>query len=129
MSSEPVYIVYDGECPFCSAYTSLLKLRQNVGRVELVNARQPHMILNEVAQHHIDLDEGMAVRFEGRWFHGADCIHLLAVLSDGGSLANRILATLFRSRPVAWMLYPWLRAARNFTLTLLGRKKIGSARS
>ena len=33
-------IIYDGECPFCSSYVTLLRIRQNVGSVALLDARK-----------------------------------------------------------------------------------------
>ena len=32
-------IVYDGDCPFCSRYVKLVRLREALGSVDLVNAR------------------------------------------------------------------------------------------
>ncbi|MFT5932039.1 MAG: putative DCC family thiol-disulfide oxidoreductase YuxK, partial [Hyphomonas sp.] len=43
MFSDPgTFIVYDGDCPFCSEYVKLLRLRDAIGPVSLVNAREDH---------------------------------------------------------------------------------------
>ncbi len=34
-----LFIVYDGECPFCSRYVALQRLRESIGKVSMVNAR------------------------------------------------------------------------------------------
>ena len=34
--SSGTFIVYDGDCPFCRSYVSLMKLREAVGKVTLV---------------------------------------------------------------------------------------------
>ena len=63
--SEPIYVVYDGECPFCTAYVKLLRLREAAGKVELVNAREAdHPIVLKVRDRGIVLDEEMALMLE-----------------------------------------------------------------
>jgi hypothetical protein len=49
---------------------------------------------------------------------------MLALLSSRGTLFNRINALVFRSYERARLLYPILRAGRNVTLKILGRRKI-----
>jgi predicted DCC family thiol-disulfide oxidoreductase YuxK len=124
--SNDTVIVYDGECPFCSSYVRLLRLRESIGPVALVNARDEAPAVEEARSHGLDLDEGMAMKYQGRWYHGDDCIHMLALLSSRSGLANRLMAWLFRSPARAHILYPWMRAGRNITLKLLGRQPIVS---
>ena len=38
---EEVFIVYDGECPVCSNYTRLVRLREAVGRVTILTDSGP----------------------------------------------------------------------------------------
>lgn len=39
MSDAKMVVIYDGECPFCRSYVSLMALRDRVGQVDLVDAR------------------------------------------------------------------------------------------
>ncbi|MGH6913012.1 MAG: DCC1-like thiol-disulfide oxidoreductase family protein [Geminicoccales bacterium] len=117
-------IVYDGQCPFCSRYVQLVRLRQSLGRVELVDAREGGPLVDEVRAAGFDLDDGMVLKLDGRFYHGADCIHRLALLSTPSSSFNRINAALFRSRTASRLMYPVLRAGRNAVLRLLGRTRI-----
>lgn len=119
-----VLIVYDGQCPFCSRYVKLVRLRESLGQVRLVNAREGGPIVEELQRAGVDLDEGMALKLDGRLYHGHDCLHMLALLSTPSSAFNRLNAALFRSPRAAWLLYPVLRAGRNTALRLLGRSKI-----
>ena len=119
-----VLIVYDGQCPFCSRYVKLVRLRESVGQVRLVNAREGGPLVEELQRAGVDLDEGMALKLDGRLYHGHDCIHMLALLSTPSSAFNRLTAALFRSPRAARLLYPVLRAGRNAALRLLGRSKI-----
>lgn len=126
-SSAEAWLVYDGECPFCSAYVKYLRLKQSVGMLQLVNARDGGPVVEQVKQAGFDLDDGMALKIGDRIYHGADCIHALALLSTPSNLFNRINGRIFRSPALARRLYPVLRAGRNAVLRLLGRRKIGRA--
>ena len=124
-TKEPeVLIVYDGQCPFCSRYVKLVRLRETLGPVRLVNAREGGPLVEELQRAGVDLDEGMALKLDGRLYHGHDCVHMLALLSTPSSAFNRLNAALFRSPRAARLLYPVLRTGRNAALRLLGRSKI-----
>lgn len=120
-------IVYDGECPFCASYIRLVRLRETVGPVELVNARQPHPVLDEVRARDLDLDEGMVVRLDGEYLHGPAAMMALSVLSTPAGFVNRAMRAIFRTPKRAAALYPLMVRGRNATLRLLGRKPIGQA--
>ena len=124
-TDEPgAWIVYDGQCPFCSRYVHLLRLRDSLGEVRLINARDGGPIVDEMQRAGVDLDEGMVLKLNDRLYHGHDCMHLLALLSTPSGWFNRINAALFRSRRAARLFYPVLRTGRNGVLRLLGRSKI-----
>ena len=54
-------LLYDGECPFCSAYVRMVTLRTAVGGVRLVDARvSDDSIVDKVTSRGFDLNEGMA---------------------------------------------------------------------
>jgi predicted DCC family thiol-disulfide oxidoreductase YuxK len=124
--SGDAWLVYDGDCPFCSRYVQYLRLRQAAGPVRLVNAREGGPLVDELQRAGLDLDEGMVLKLGGRYYHGADCIHALSLLSSGSGLFNRINAKVFRSPQLSRVLYPVLRTGRNTVLSLLGRTKIAS---
>jgi predicted DCC family thiol-disulfide oxidoreductase YuxK len=124
-AQAPAWIVYDGQCPFCSRYVALLRLRASLGQVRLIDARAGGPIVDELRRSGIDLDEGMVLKLDDRLYHGADCIHVLALLSTPSGLFNRVNAAVFRSPRAARLLYPALRAGRNTVLRLLGRSKLG----
>jgi predicted DCC family thiol-disulfide oxidoreductase YuxK len=119
-----IQIVYDSECPFCTNYVKLLRLREAIGPAELIDARGQHPILGEIVRAGLDLDEGMVVKMGGRLYHGGDCLNVLALLSTRAGFFNRAIAGVFRSATLSWTLYPSLRAGRNAALRLLGRKRI-----
>ncbi len=123
-----IVIVYDGECPFCSAYVRMVRLRAAAGPVELIDARSDHPLVAQARANGLDLDEGMAMLMAGRWSHGDEVIHRLALMSGPSGLLNRLQAWIFRSPARSRILYPWLRAGRNLTLRFLGQRRIDGAR-
>ncbi|GLS35140.1 hypothetical protein GCM10010869_07280 [Mesorhizobium tianshanense] len=126
-SGEGVTIVYDGECPFCSQYVKMVRLRQAFGHVQLVDARSDDPKALE-ARDRFDLDDGMAALIGGRWYHGAQCMQMLSLASGSSSFANRFMARVFSDPDRARVLYPFLRSGRNLVLRILGRKKINKAK-
>jgi predicted DCC family thiol-disulfide oxidoreductase YuxK len=124
---EPAaWVVYDGQCLFCSRYVALLRLRNTLGRVDLVNARDGGALVEEIVAAGVDLDEGMVLKMDGRLYHGDECIHRLALLSTASTTFNRINRAIFRSKRMSRALYPVLRSGRNAVLRIIGRPKTGS---
>lgn len=126
--TAPSVIVYDGECPFCTRYVAMLRLKAAVGEVRLVDARSSDPAVGRVLDAGLDLDEGMALIQGDNIYHGDDCIHRLALMSTPSTMFNRVNGAIFRSPTASRLLYPILRSGRNAALFLLGRRKL-SARS
>ncbi|MEE2691395.1 MAG: DCC1-like thiol-disulfide oxidoreductase family protein [Pseudomonadota bacterium] len=119
-----IWVVYDGECPFCSAYVRMVRLRDAAGKVHLLNAREEHPVVAQLKGEGFDLDEGMALKIGDAVYHGDECMHQLALMSGPSGLFNRFHFWVFKSPRRAKFLYPSLRAGRNLALRLLGRRKI-----
>jgi hypothetical protein len=111
----------------CSAYCRALAIRQLDSRFEIVNARQHHPILEVINEMGLNMDEGFVLKIGNDYFHGADAIHRLALISTGVGLFNRLNYHIFRSAYLSGTLYPLLRTGRNIVLRLLGRKKLVQA--
>ena len=129
MPEKPLVIIYDGDCPFCTAYVTLVRLRETVGEVELVNARSDDPRVATLLAEGVDLDEGMAVLWQGRRHVGAEAVHLLALLSGQGGGLNRLQRRLFRSPRAARRIYPWLVRGRRLWLRLAGRRPIAAEKN
>jgi len=126
MTGQGVTVIYDGECPFCASYVAMMRLRDAVGHVELVDARGDDPRVNAFQRAGYDLDEGMIVVWRGETFHADGAVHLLATLSaQNGGVFNRIQRTAFASPRRAARLYPVLAAGRRLFLRLAGRMPIG----
>jgi predicted DCC family thiol-disulfide oxidoreductase YuxK len=121
---SPIMLVYGGECPICSAYCKALAIRQLESRFEIVNARQYHPILESINERGLDLEEGFVLKIENDYFHGADAINRLALITTRSGLFNRFNYLIFKSAYLSKILYPFLRTGRNILLCFLGIKKL-----
>ena len=119
-------LVYDGECPFCSAYVRMVRLRRAVGELRLVDARSGDPLVMEVCAAGLDLDRGMVLKLNGQLYAGDQCLHVLALMSTSSGVFNRITGTLFSSPRRARWLYPVLVAGRTAKLFCLGRRKLNA---
>lgn len=118
------WIVYDGDCPFCTQYVKLVRLREAIGEVKPLNAREYHPVVQFVRAKGIDLNQEMALVKGSDVIAGPDVIHRLALLSTGSGFFNGLMSKMFASRDLTRFMYPIMRAGRNTTLFLMGRKKI-----
>jgi hypothetical protein len=123
---EPAIIVYDGECPFCTRYVAMLRLKAAFGNVRLVDARSGDPVVQRIVDAGLDLDEGMALIQGENIYHGDDCLHRLALMSTPSTLFNKLNGAIFKSPTASRILYPLLRCGRNTALMLLGRRKISA---
>lgn len=121
---EEVTLIYDGECPVCSAYSAGVAVDPDTGGVRRVNARSSDALIAQATAAGLDLDEGMVVVHRGKLHHGAEALHLMATLAPAKGFKNRLNRWLFGSLAVSRVLYPFLRAGRNTLLWLLGKTKI-----
>jgi predicted DCC family thiol-disulfide oxidoreductase YuxK len=119
------WLLYDGECPFCTRYVRYARFRESAGPVRLVDARGGGPEAALARARGLDLDEGMVLSLDGQLYHGGDALNVMALLSTKSGAFNSVNAALFRSPRVAQVAYPLLRAGRNATLRLLGRRRIG----
>lgn len=118
------WIIYDGDCPFCRNYMRLVRLREVIGPVRLIDARAGGPEAEFVKSGGLDLDEGMAMFYEGTLYHGGDCLHLIAALSAPSGVFNRLTGWVFATPRRARALYPALRFSRNIALKVLGKTRI-----
>jgi predicted DCC family thiol-disulfide oxidoreductase YuxK len=117
-------IIYDGDCPFCSEYVRIIRLKRSVGEVQLINARSGGVAVAQARDQGFDLNQEMVLIYRGRLYGGPDCLHMLALLSTRAGVVNKTIALLFSRPTIARLAYPILRAGRNLTLSVLRRPKI-----
>ena len=126
MSDEEILLVYDKECPACDNYCQVVQIRETVGRLKIINARDNSDVMQEITAKGLDIDQGMVLKMGDQLFYGADAIHALALISSKSGLLNRLNYWMFKSKRVSAFLYPVLRACRNLLLKILGKTKINN---
>lgn len=126
MSNDEVLIVYDQQCPACDYYCHLVRIRESVGHLILVDARDGGPVMAEITAANLDIDAGMVVKVGDSLYYGSDAIHVLSLMGTKRGFFNRAAYLAFRSRRVSRVLYPMLRACRNLLLKGLGKTKINN---
>ena len=129
MKQEEILLIYDGECPACNAYCQVVNIRESVGDLRLVDARESSDIMDEITSQGLDIDQGMVLKMGGQLYYGADAIHALALMSSRYGLFNRLNYWIFKSKTVSSVLYPILKFCRNILLKILGKTKINNLNS
>ncbi len=76
----------------------------------------------------LDLDEGFVLKWGGRYYHGAEALHALTRLNEGGGSFSRLNRFLFRNPRICRAVYPAFEAYRAVILWILGVPSIGNMR-
>ena len=117
MNHQKLLIVYDGACPFCTAYVSLVRLRESM-QVELLSARSADERVDEFLGLGYRLDDGMLVQMDGLIYVGAEAMHQLAIISNRHGMLNQMQSFVFSRKGLAHVLYPLLRLGRRLVLLI-----------
>ena len=122
---DELALIYDGECPVCTAYSCVVDVDEGkASGIKRINARSDDALVRQAKDAGLDLDEGMIVVHDGKLYHGADALNIMARLAPSRGFGNRLNKILFSNPTISRVTYPVLRAGRNTLLKLLGRKKI-----
>ncbi len=121
-----IFLVYDKECPACNYYCTLVRIRETVGNLVLVDAREPSSLMDEITAAELDIDQGMVLIVGDRMYYGVDAIHALSIMGTRSGVFNRVSYWCFKSKAVSIVLYPILRVGRNLLLKVLRKTKINN---
>jgi predicted DCC family thiol-disulfide oxidoreductase YuxK len=124
VAEDKTLIIYDGDCIFCKNYARLVRLRETVGDVEMIDARSSDPRIAEYWRRGYDLNEGMLFVYKGRVHYGSEAVHVIASLSNPSSWFSRLNIVIFSRKLAADLLYPILKIGRRVTLILRGRQLI-----
>ena len=128
-AQQDVWLVYDDQCPVCRAYCRRARIRDTVGRLRLVGARQPGELMDEITAAGLDIDRGMVLKFRQVMYYGPDAIRMLSLLSIRSGWFNWLCFMFFGTRLGARVFYPIGKAFRNVLLKLLGISYIENLKS
>lgn len=117
-------LVYDGDCPLCSHFARLVRLRAAIGTVRLVDARDGGPEVKRLRAAGFDLDRGNVFSFGGRDYFGEEAVVAIAVMGGLSGPAGRAIAWTLSNPRRARALYPLLRTARNTALWIKGSPQL-----
>ena len=126
MAREEILLVYDKECPACNSYCQVVRIRETVGALKLVDARESSAVMDEITAQGLNIDQGMVLKMGGRLYYGSDAIHAMALISSRSGIFNRLNYWMFKSPVLSRLLYPVFRFFRNLLLKLLRKTKINN---
>lgn len=118
------WLLYDGDCPFCSRYVQYLKLQETLPHIHLLNAREADKALSEVKRAGLDINTGMVLKLDHHLYHGNECVSVLALLTTSSTCFNRLNRYLFSNPLGARIIYPLLVFGRRLTLLFTRRRMI-----
>ncbi len=126
MKREEILLVYDHECPACNAYCQVVRIRESVGELRIVDAREDSGVMNEITSQGLDIDQGMVLKMGNHLYYGSDAVNTLALIGTRSGIFNRINYWIFKSKKISSIVYPVLRFFRNLVLKILGKTKINN---
>jgi predicted DCC family thiol-disulfide oxidoreductase YuxK len=118
--TKATVIVYDGDCPFCRNYVSLMNLRAATGSVQLIDARVDPSVVSGFSERGFDLNEGMAVIHGGKIYFGEDAVVFISALTETKTALGKLIAAILKNKARADLIYPIMKFGRRVTLKALG---------
>ncbi len=121
-SAQDAFLLYDGECPFCSFYARKSGFKTQTGRpLTLIDANRAPDLIAELRAGGCEVEEGMVLVLDGRRYQGASAMTALEAMASATGWFNG-LAKWFASNPKrVRIFYPWLRRLRGVARWVKGR--------
>lgn len=126
LEKSEVLVIYDGACPVCTKYCHRLRISRDAGELRLIDARGSDPELTRIREAGFDLNRGIVVETAGKTSQGSDAVHLLGIMSCGGTFVSAATRIAFRSKHFSKLLYPLLKLIRRAILFVTGKKEIGN---
>jgi predicted DCC family thiol-disulfide oxidoreductase YuxK len=123
ISRTAVFLIYDGECPFCRRYADFAALSRSIPGVVLISARESRSEVREAWKAGFDLNRDMVLHVDGKWYAGEKAILKFAETASDRRVRNGVLKKLFGSG-YGRALYDMLVRCRLLYLRLTGRTPI-----
>lgn len=120
IDKNTLYLIYDDECPLCRSSAHALNIKNAVGNLVLINARESHPLVQSAYAQGFDPDQGIVVIYNDQYYFGADATHFLALLNSPHGMLNALTASLLRVKLFAKLVYPVVKAIRRLLLSVKG---------
>jgi predicted DCC family thiol-disulfide oxidoreductase YuxK len=113
-------IYYDGECPFCTRYVFMLKLREVVGKVDLISLRSQDPRALKILSSGINVNKGFVIEYEDKLYFGGDAFYLINSLVTHDGKLGKIKNLIFSNKKISGFLYKTLTYLRYILLFFIG---------
>lgn len=116
---QKITLYYDKQCPFCSNYANLLKLKENF-EITLKDAREN---LDEISLvcGNLDINDGFIVVYENHCFQGVKALEFLNSAVDKTTTLGKLHFFFAYDNTFSKFLYKILFILRKFILFILRR--------
>ena len=116
-SDRDAFLLYDGECPFCSFYVRKSEFKTpNGSPLTLIDANRAPALLAELRREGCEVEEGMVLVADGRHRQGAEAMTALRAMTTETNWFGR-LSRRFASNPARLRtFYPWFCGLRRVAL-------------
>jgi predicted DCC family thiol-disulfide oxidoreductase YuxK len=114
-----IILYYDKQCPFCSKYANLLKLKENF-EITLKDAREN---LDEIALlcGNLNINDGFIVVYKDNCFQGSKALEFLNNAVDKTTLLGKLHFLFKYDNSLSHLLYKLLFILRKIILFILGK--------
>ena len=114
---QKITLYYDKQCPFCSKYANLLKLKENF-EITLKDAREN---LNEISVlcKNLDINDGFIVIYKNDCFQGAKALEFLNRAVDKTTILGKLHFFFAYENNFSKFLYKTLFILRKIVLFIL----------
>ena len=113
-------LVYDGDCPFCSAFAQRAELTGGLPELDIRDGRTDHTLRAELASRGYRLANGAMLIEQGRIWHGSAAIAELHRRMQPSDALLQVLQGLFKQDDRARRMYPLMLLARRIALAVKG---------
>jgi len=108
-------LYYDGKCPFCNRYADILKLKRSFD-VEICDARTD--LSWKVLKKDIQLDDGVIVSYDGKWYQGVEALDMLLSISQYEGFFFTLQKWVFANKIIGNIVYSCFKFFRKIALLL-----------
>ena len=116
-------LLYDGQCPLCSAYGRYVAAHRT-GPIELLDARNQPEMARKLRDKGFDVNRGMVLSTPDGTFQGKRAIQAISPMISHRGPPRAALQLLTRIPGLATIIYPTIKWLRSISLRLLRRDPV-----
>lgn len=115
------YLLYDGECPFCTEISRYYEVKQALNPLEIVSMRDPAKLKPLNLPTTLDFNQGMVLVLEdGKLLQGEEAFRHINAKVRKSSLKDHLMVGLNSKKWISSLVYPMLFRARKLVLKQKG---------